>query len=96
MTEWEGRLLCLSTKADGGEGQGRPLLGASLPPPMTRPTDSSIHPTIPPDTPSTQQQASYVLYESASGYGLFEVVQHDDIASLTEEVGGWMDYLLLL
>lgn len=32
------------------------------------------------------QQASYVLYESASGYGLFEVVQHDDIASLTEEV----------
>lgn len=27
-----------------------------------------------------------MLYESASGYGLFEVVQHDDIASLTAEV----------
>ena len=26
------------------------------------------------------------MYESASGYALFEVVQHDDIASLTDEV----------
>lgn len=31
-------------------------------------------------------QAQFVLYESASGYALFEVVQHDDIASLTDEV----------
>ncbi|KAM3575209.1 hypothetical protein VYU27_002904 [Nannochloropsis oceanica] len=30
--------------------------------------------------------SSYVLHESASGYALFELVQHDDIASLTDEV----------
>lgn len=36
--------------------------------------------------PLSRPQTSYVLYESASGYALFELIQHDDIASLTDEV----------
>ena len=28
----------------------------------------------------------YVLYESAAGYALFEVPEHDEIATLTKEV----------
>ena len=47
-------------------------------------------PTPKPTHPSTSlyfpKAANFVLYESASGYALFEVVQHDDIAALTEEV----------
>lgn len=31
-------------------------------------------------------QAFYILFESSSGYSLFEVVQHETIGNLTEEV----------
>jgi len=32
------------------------------------------------------RQANYVLFESASGFAIFEVVEHDEIANMTPEV----------
>lgn len=46
----------------------------------------SITHLCPPAFSPPLPQSSYVLHESASGYALFELVQHDDIASLTDEV----------
>lgn len=82
--------LLLPPTADRAPGQRRRARGAASHSLSTHPhpaaTLTPLAPPAPPPPPLTQPQATHVLFESASGYALFDVRALDEIATSADKV----------